>query len=114
MTRTERSVSSLPIKAAVGALGASILALVIFVAVIGGAATGGQNSGLTVSLAGWVLQAAQACVVRGPVPGLDATQAAYADQIVSAAFAASGENQAVARIALMVAYTESGLRNLGP
>jgi peptidoglycan DL-endopeptidase CwlO len=53
-------------------------------------------------------------VVGGPVGGLDPEQAADANQIVSAAFAASGEDELLARIALMVAWTESGLRNLGP
>ena len=92
----------------------AVITLVLYVSVIGGAATGGQNTGLTLSLTGLVLQASQACVVGGTVAGLDGPQAGYADQTVSAAFADSGENQAVSRIALMVAYTESGLRDLGP
>jgi cell wall-associated NlpC family hydrolase len=95
------------------AVAGMLLALVVALTMLGGS-VGGQTGGLTVSLAGLMLRAAEACVVDGPVQGLAADQAGFADRIVSAAIGASGENQAVARIALMVAYTESGLRNLGP
>jgi hypothetical protein len=61
-----------------------------------------------------VLDASQACVITGPIDNLNSAQAAIADAVGSAAFAASGESLVVIRIALMVAYTESGLRNLGP
>jgi hypothetical protein len=93
---------------------AGFLAVALFVAIIGGAVSGAQTSGMAASLAGLVLQASQACVVSGPVPGLDPAQAADAGQVVSAAFADSAENRAVAQIALMVAYTESRLHDLGP
>jgi cell wall-associated NlpC family hydrolase len=52
------------------------------------------------------------CVVSGPVAGLPAAQAHDAGIVVSAALAASGENPQAARIAVMTALTESGLRNL--
>jgi len=50
--------------------------------------------------------------VSGPVPGLSASQAANANQIMSAAMSASAENTRAAQIAVMTALTESGLRNL--
>jgi cell wall-associated NlpC family hydrolase len=106
--------SSLALKALAALFVGAFLALALFVAVIGGAASGGQSIGLDVSIAGLALQDSQACAVSGPVAGLDRSQAAYAGQVVSAAFADSGENPTVARIALMVADTESGLRDLGP
>src|SRR6202044_1297099 len=53
-------------------------------------------------------------LLSGPVPGLAAEQAQNAEVIATTAFADSGEDARVARIALMVADTESGLRNLGP
>ena len=56
--------------------------------------------------------AAQSCALRGPVKGLAANQAANADVVVSAAMAASDEDESAARIALMVALTESDLVNL--
>ena len=56
--------------------------------------------------------AAETCSVAGPVKGLTVAQAANADAIVSAAMAASDESTRAARIALMTAMTESGLRNL--
>jgi cell wall-associated NlpC family hydrolase len=56
----------------------------------------------------------QSCAISGPVPGLNAAQAANAEQIVTATFAISAESALAARIALMTAYTESGLTNLGP
>jgi cell wall-associated NlpC family hydrolase len=86
-----------------------------FVSIIAGGAVGGdQGAAVGVSLAAMVIQAGQACTVAGPVSSLDPQQSANADQIVSAAFAASGEDQQAARIALMVAWTESRLRDLGP
>ncbi len=89
----------------VGAAGA---ALVLGLAVIGGA---GQDtaSGSLFTVADL---AAQTCVVSGAVGGLDGAQATNAEEVVSAAMTASGENQTAVRIAVMVADTESGLRNL--
>lgn len=92
----------------------AVIGVVGFVAIIGGAVTGAQGSGVGASLSVMLINAAQACVVDGPVAGLDSQQASDADEIVSAAFAASGEDPGVARIALMVAWTESTLRDLGP
>jgi cell wall-associated NlpC family hydrolase len=89
-------------------------AVVLFLAAVGGAAGGGTTTALALSWTGLVLEASQACVVEGPIGGLTPAQAAIASAVGSAAFAASGENLMVIRIALMVAYTESGLRNLGP
>jgi peptidoglycan DL-endopeptidase CwlO len=56
----------------------------------------------------------RSCAITGPLPGLDAAQAANAEEIVTATFAISAESTLAARIALMTAYTESGLMNLGP
>jgi peptidoglycan DL-endopeptidase CwlO len=103
---------------AIGAVGvivvAAITTVVMFTTVIGGAMSGAQSTALTVSLAAVMVQASEACVIGGTVAGLDAGQAGYADDIVSAAFAVSAENEAAARVALMVALTESGLRDVGP
>jgi hypothetical protein len=99
------------------ALGAALLAtvgVVGFVPVVSGAIAGDQSAGIGWSLSALLLAAGQACVVDGPVAGLNSQQAENADQIVSSAFALSGEDSVVARLALMVAWTESGLRNLGP
>jgi cell wall-associated NlpC family hydrolase len=106
--------SSATKKLAAGAATLTVAGVACFIAVVGGAVAGDQGSGIGVSFAAMLVQASEACVVGGPVRGLDGQQAANADQIVSAAFAASGENYQVARIALMVAWTESGLRDLGP
>jgi hypothetical protein len=94
------------------AAAAILAALVVSVATLGGA-VGAQNEGATVALAGLVLQGSEACVVTGPVPGLSPDQAVDAQQIVSTSLAAAAGDQRVAGIALMVADTESGLRNLG-
>ena len=91
------------------ALGVAVgFALVGTVAVMAGAVGTAPEAAEVAS------EAAGACVVAGPVAGLDAGQAANAGMVVSAALAGSGEDLGVARIALMVAYTESSLRNLGP
>jgi peptidoglycan DL-endopeptidase CwlO len=57
--------------------------------------------------------ALEECVVSGPLPNLSATQAANAETIVAAA-EVLGAGDHGARIALMAAYTESSLNNLGP
>lgn len=100
------------VAAAVGVV--AVLAIATFVPLIGGAVAGDEGAAAGMTLSTMILQADEACVVDAPVPGLDAEQAANAGQVVSAAFAAGGEDQLVARIALMVAWTESKLRNLGP
>lgn len=102
------------VKLAVVAVAVAVLGVAGFVPVVGGAAAGDQGTALGVTLSAIMTQASQACVVDGSVTGLDVQQAALAGRIVSAAFAASGEDQQVARISLMVAWTESRLRDLGP
>lgn len=97
-------------KLAVAGAVAAATAVAAFVPLIGGAVAGDQG----VQLASMLLQASGACTVVGPISGLENQQATYAGQIVSAAFASSGEDPQVARIALMVAWTESGLQDLGP
>lgn len=92
---------------------AILIAFVVSVSTLGGA-VGAQNEGATVALTGLILEASDACVVAGPVPGLSPDQAVNAQQIVSASLAAAAGDERVAAIALMVADTESGLRNLGP
>lgn len=93
---------------------AAVLGVTAFVPLIGGAAAIDHGTAVGVTLSTMMIQAGQACVVDGPAAGLDSQQAAFAGQIVSAAFAASGEDLEVARISLMVAWTESRLRDLGP
>lgn len=93
-----------------GSLAAFVLAVVILA---GGTATSTTVEGA--AAANLLAQmAAEECVATGPVPGLSAAQAANAEEIVAAADALSGENPTVARIALMTAYDESALENLGP
>jgi cell wall-associated NlpC family hydrolase len=100
--------ASHPALMAVGALGA--LALVLGLAVVGGSS---QATTQRAMLSGAEL-ASHTCVVSGPVPGLHRAQAAEAGVVASVAMAASHEDARAARIALMTAMTESGLRNLGP
>lgn len=100
-------------KLAIGFVLAIGVAIIGLVPVLAGGAQG-QGAQVGVSLATLLSLAGSSCVVGGPVSGLTPAQASNADQVVSAAFAASAENPNVARLALMVAWTESGLRNLGP
>jgi peptidoglycan DL-endopeptidase CwlO len=83
---------------------------VLGLAVIAGGATGQDTS--SAELLTVVQLAAQTCTVSGPVGGLDVEQATEADLVVSAAMAATDENSVAARIAVMAAVTESGLRDL--
>jgi hypothetical protein len=85
-------------------------AFVLGLAVIAGGATGQDTS--SAALLTVAQLATQTCTVSGPVGGLDTEQATDADLLVSAAMAATDENTVVARIAVMVAMTESGLRDL--
>ena len=94
---------------ALGALGVALLFVLGVVVLAGGIAGPAGQGGATASIAEL---AAETCPLSGPLPGLSASQAANVDLIVSAAMAASGERVEVARIAVMVAMTESGLRNL--
>ena len=91
------------------ACGALVLALVVMAAGTGSSVAAQGAVGVTVL--GQL--AADECVASGPVPGLSAEQATNAESIVAAAFAL-GAGTDGAQIALMVAYTESSLENLGP
>ena len=102
------------LKLAVAVSALAVLGVAGFVPVIGGAVASDQGTAVGATLSEIMTKAGGACMVGGPVPGLDTQQAALAGQIVSAAFAVSGEDPLVARVSLMVAWTESGLRNLGP
>jgi cell wall-associated NlpC family hydrolase len=91
-------------------IGLGLFCLVGAVALLAGALSGPASSAALTSL----LEAAQACLIAGPVKGLTSDQAANAETVVSTAMAGSAEDPMTARMALMVAYTESGLRDLGP
>jgi cell wall-associated NlpC family hydrolase len=106
--------TSLGTKLALAGAVVAALGLAGFVPIVGGAVASDQGTAVGESLASMIMQASEACVVAGPVSGLEPEQAIYASKIVSAAFASSGEDTQVARIALMVAWTESSLRDLGP
>jgi cell wall-associated NlpC family hydrolase len=96
--------------AAAGSFGAFVLALVILA---GGTATSTTVEGAAAANL-FARIASQECIATGPVPGLTATQAGNAEQIVAAADVLSGESPTVARISLMTAYDESRLLDLGP
>ncbi len=85
-------------------------AFVVGLVVVAGGATG-QNVTATASLSVAQL-VARTCSVSGPVGGLSGEKGGNADRIVSATMSASAENTRAARIAVMTAMTESGLRNL--
>jgi hypothetical protein len=87
-----------------------VAALVLGLTVLAGSAANSSTSTALASL----LSGSQACEVSGPVPGLSAEQAANAGMVASVAMADTGESTRAARIALMTAYTESHLDNLGP
>ena len=82
----------------------------VMVALLAGALSMSSSTATVVTLA----DAAQSCAVSGPLPGLSGEQAVNAGVVVSTAMADSAENLLIARIGLMVAYTESRLRDLGP
>jgi cell wall-associated NlpC family hydrolase len=88
----------------------AVAGLAFSMAVLGGALSTTASSAALASLA----EAAESCAISGSVPGLSAEQAADAGVVVSVAMADSAENELAARIALMTAWTESHLRNLGP
>jgi cell wall-associated NlpC family hydrolase len=91
----------------------ALAAVVLVVLPVGLAvAAGGVDTTATAAVARTVLLADQTCPLSGPVAGLDAAQAANADTVVAAAMSAAGEDLRVAHIAVMVAVTESDLRNL--
>jgi hypothetical protein len=101
------------VKAAVVGVAGALLALVLgLVTLAGGSGSSTAAQGaVAVSVLGQLQQ--DECVATGPVPTLDAAQAPNAETIVAAAVALGAGEQG-AQIALMVAYTESGLDNLGP
>jgi peptidoglycan DL-endopeptidase CwlO len=93
----------------VGAMVALVLGLVT---VAGGSGSAAAAQGaVAVSVLGALQQ--QECVVSGPVPGLSTAQATNAETVVAAS-QALGAGDLGAQIALMTAYTESTLENLGP
>ena len=98
--------------AGVGIAGA-LLALVLgLVTLAGGTGSSAAAQGAAaVSVLGQLQQ--NECVATGPVPTLSAAQASNAETIVAAADALGAGGKG-AQIALMAAYTESGLNNLGP
>jgi cell wall-associated NlpC family hydrolase len=96
--------------AVAASLAAFLLGLVILA---GGTAT---STAVQVSATASLLTkiVSEECVATGPIAGLTPAQAANAEQIAAAADALSGEDPTVARIAIMTAYDESTLQDLGP
>ena len=88
--------------------GAFILGLAILA---GGIDSSAAEQGAATSVLGQLQQ--EMCVPIGPVPTLTTAQATNAETIVAAA-ETLGAGERGAQIALMVAYTESSLVNLGP
>jgi hypothetical protein len=89
---------------------AALAALVMGTSILAGS---GADSSTPAALSS-LLSVSESCQVSGPVPGLDPAQAHDAEVVVSVAMADSGESTRAAQIALMTAYTESGLHDLGP
>ena len=93
-----------------GIVAVAAAALVVGLVVITGgttaAGTGGASS-IPAAVGG-------GCVTVGTVAGLSPAQSANAEEIVGASEDLSGGSALAARIALMTAYTESGLNDLGP
>jgi cell wall-associated NlpC family hydrolase len=94
--------------ATAAALGTAVVAAAV--ALLAGALSNPASNAALASLS----RAAQSCAISGPVKGLSSQQGANAEVVVSTAMADAAEDPLPARIALMVAYTESGLRDLGP
>ena len=98
--------------AGVGVAGALLALLLGLVVLAGGTGSSAAAQGaVAVSVLGRLQQ--NECVATGPVPTLTAAQASNAETIVAAADALGAGGKG-AQIALMTAYTESGLNNLGP
>lgn len=91
--------------------GAPVAAFVIGLVIVAGGTGGAADQQATVLA---LVSQSQCATLGGPVPTLDAAQAANAAIVVSATAAASGENAHAEQVALMVALTESGLHNDGP
>ena len=105
-------------RAAAGGLAASAglvvtTGLALFVGIVSGTSGAGASSA-GASLGRLLDRAASACVVRIAPVGLTPAQATDASEVVAAALGDSATNVDVARIALMVADTESSLVDLGP
>jgi len=96
-------------KAAV-VVAAAAAAIFVVAVVVAAGGSGGESSGA--ALLSVAEMAGATCSVTGPVATLSAAQSANADLIVSAAMSSAAENTKVARIAVMTALTESGLRNV--
>ena len=95
--------------AVVTVFGSLILALV---ALAGGTGSSvGAQGAVAVSVLGQLQE--EECVPTGPVPTLSAAQGSNAEAIVAAA-ETLGAGERGAQIALMTAFTESSLVNLGP
>ena len=92
-----------------GACGALVLGLVVLAGGTGSSVA--AQGAVAVTVLGQL--AADECVASGPVPSLSGAQATNAETIVAAALTL-GAGEEGAQIALMVAYTESSLENLGP
>ena len=95
--------------ACVAAMGGAFLFGLAILA--GGIDSSAAEQGAVTSVLGQLGQ--KMCVHVGPVPTLTAAQATNAETIVAAA-KTLGAGERGAQIALMVAYTESSLVNLGP
>lgn len=102
--------SGLPLRAGVVVILLGLATFAAAMGVVAGGLTSSATSGALTSLG----QAAEACAVSGGIGELSDEQSHNADVVVSTALANSAENLMTTQIALMVAYTESGLRNLGP
>lgn len=98
------------------AVAAAALASLLGLVIVAGAASGTSSVVTTTALTAMLSTLAneEMCVATGPVHGLSAAQASNAEAIVAASNTLSAENPRVAQIALMTAYDESGLVNLGP
>ena len=94
--------------AGVAAMGGAFLFGLAILA--GGIDSSAAEQGTATSVLGQLGQ--EVCVPVGPVPTLTAAQATNAETIVAAA-ETLGAGERGAQIALMVAYTESSLVNLG-
>ncbi|WP_298337178.1 C40 family peptidase [Ferrimicrobium sp.] len=90
-------------------LGLAALAALMGLVVLAGGATGAVAEQATLS----TLVNMASCQSTGTIVTLDPEQSVNAETIVSVTAAASGESAQAEQIALMVAITESGLRDLG-
>jgi len=99
-------------RAAAATVAALMVSLVVAVSILGGV-IGSGSARATGAVAAVELAAQTSCTFGGVVTGLSAEQSSDAEAIVSSASALSAENHLAARIALMTAYDESNLVNLG-